>query len=45
MIAIKGLENYIVVDTPDVLMICPKDDKTYHEFLTGTALQGFNDYK
>ncbi|MBO4760674.1 MAG: mannose-1-phosphate guanylyltransferase [Bacteroidales bacterium] len=45
MIALKGLEDYIVVDTPDVLMICPKDDKTYHDFLTGTTLQGFNDYK
>ncbi|MBR6346956.1 MAG: mannose-1-phosphate guanylyltransferase [Bacteroidales bacterium] len=42
LMAVKGLHNYIVVDTGDVLMICPKDDDTFRDFLAGTALPGFD---
>lgn len=31
LVVIKGLENYIVVDTGDVLMICPLSDKAVKE--------------
>ena len=45
LMAIKGLHNYIVVDTGDVLMICPKDDDTFRDFLAGTALPGFEPFR
>jgi mannose-1-phosphate guanylyltransferase len=45
LVAIKGLENYLVIDTPDVLLICPKDDKTYRDFVSGTAFHDFDKYR
>lgn len=33
LIVVKGLEDYMVVDTPDVLMICPRDDASVKEIL------------
>ena len=33
--AIKGLKDYLVVDTGDVLLICPKDDKNFKDFISG----------
>lgn len=33
LIVVKGLENYIVIDTDDVLMICPKEDKSVKEIV------------
>ena len=45
LIAIKGLEDYIVVDTDDVLVICPKDDKKFKDFISGIAMPEFEKYR
>ena len=45
LIAIKGLKDYIVVDTDDVLMICPKEDKSFKEFTSGLAMPGFDKFR
>jgi len=45
LLAIKGLKDYIVVDTDDVLLICPKDDKDYKDFITGLGMPGFEDVR
>ena len=45
VIAVKGLHNFIVVDTPDVLLICPKDDSDYRDFVADTALPEFDDVR
>ena len=45
LIAIKGLEDYMVIDTDDVLLICPKDDKKYKDFMSGTAMPRYEKYK
>lgn len=45
LLAVKGLENYIIVDTDDVLLICPKDDKTFRDFITGIAMPDFEEYR
>ncbi len=45
LIAIKGLENYMVVDTEDVLVICPKDDKKFKEFISGIAMPDYEKYR
>ena len=29
LIVAKGLEDFIVVDTPDALLICPRDDEQW----------------
>ena len=43
--AIKGLKDYAVIDTGDVLLICPKDDKEYKDFLSGLGMPKYEDYR
>ncbi len=45
LIAVKGLEDFMVIDTPDALLICPKDDKTFKEFISGIAMPGYEKYR
>ena len=45
LIAIKGLEDYMVVDTEDALVICPKDDKKFKDFVSGLAMPGYEKYR
>lgn len=45
LVAIRGLEDCIVIDTDDVLLICPRDDKQYKELVTGTGMPGFDEYR
>lgn len=45
LIAIKGLEDYIVLDTQDILMICPRDDAKLKEFITELAMPDFKEYR
>lgn len=34
LVVIKGLKDYMVVNTDDVLMICPKDDTSFKNIIT-----------
>ncbi|MBO4466366.1 MAG: mannose-1-phosphate guanylyltransferase [Bacteroidales bacterium] len=45
LIAIRGLENMIVVDTDDVLMICPRNERKVKEFLSELAMPEYEDYR
>ena len=45
LVAIKGLENYIVIDTDDVLLICPKNDKKFKDFISGIAMPEYEKYR
>lgn len=45
LIAIKGLEDYMVVDTEDALVICPKDDRKFKEFISGIAMPDYEKYR
>lgn len=45
MIAIKGLEDFMVVDTEDALIICPKDDKQFKDFISGIAMPEYEKYR
>lgn len=45
LVAIKGLDDFIVIDTEDVLLICPRDDKQYKELVTSTGMPGFDEYR
>ena len=45
LIAIKGLEDYMVIDTEDALVICPKDDKKFKDFISGLGMPGFEKFR
>lgn len=42
---ICGLEDYMVVDTGDVLLICPRDERKLKELLSNMARPEFQDYR
>lgn len=45
LIAINGLEDYMVIDTEEALVICPKDDKKFKDFISGIAMPEFEKYR
>lgn len=45
LMAIKGLENYMVIDTDDVLLICPKEDRKFKDFIAGIAMPDFEEFR
>lgn len=45
LVVVRGLENYIVVDTDDVLMICKRDDKELKSIISDIAMPDFEDYR
>ena len=45
LVAVKGLEDYMVIDTDDALVICPKDDKKFKEFISGIAMPEYEKYR
>lgn len=45
LIAARGLENFVIVDTGSALLICPKDDRKIKEFTAGLAMPDFENYR
>lgn len=45
LVAVKGLENYIVVDTDDALLICPRDERVFRDFTSGLGMPDFEDFR
>ena len=45
LIAVKGLKDYMVIDTEDVLVICPKDDRKFKGFISGIAMPEYEKYR
>ena len=45
LVAISGLTDYLVIDTDDVLLICPKDDKKFKDFISGIAMPEYEKYR
>ena len=45
LIAVEGLEDYIVLDTDDILFICPRDKDRRKAFLSGISKQNFEKYR
>ena len=37
LLVVKGLENYLVVDTPDALLICPRDETQFRQLFNDIA--------
>ena len=45
LVAIKGLDNYMIIDTDDALVICPKDDKSFKELISGIIMPEYEKYR
>lgn len=45
LIAIKGLQNYMVVDAGDVLLVCPRNDREFKDFISGIAMPGYEPFR
>lgn len=45
LIAVKGLSDFMVIDTEDALVICPKDDKKFKDFISGIAMPEYEKYR
>lgn len=45
LIAISGLEDYIVIDTDDVLLICPKDDRKFKDFISQIGMPEYEKFR
>ncbi len=43
--AIKGLKDYLVVDTDDALLICPRDDKQFKDFIAALGMPGYEEFR
>lgn len=44
LVVVKGLENYLVVNTDDVLMICPRDDSKFKEVIADLAVNDKSEF-
>ena len=42
---LRGLKDFVVVDTGDVLMVCPRDDRKIKELLSEIALPQYKEYR
>lgn len=45
LIAVCGLDNYAVVDTGKALLICPRDDKKFREFIVNLSKSDYEKYR
>ena len=45
LVAVRGLENFIVVDTDDVLLICPRDEQKAKEVIANVAMPEYEKYR
>ena len=36
--ALKGLEDYLVIDTDDALLVCPRDEKSFKDLVSGLGM-------
>ncbi|MBR5432714.1 MAG: mannose-1-phosphate guanylyltransferase [Bacteroidales bacterium] len=44
LVVVKGLKDYMVIDTADALMICPRDDASVKEILVDLAVKDKESY-
>lgn len=45
LFAVCGLDDYAIVDTEQVLLICPKDDRRFRDFMSNLAMPQFEKYR
>ena len=45
LFVVRGLENYIVVDTEDALLICPREEQLLKDTLSSLKSPGYEEFK
>lgn len=45
LIAVRGLEDYVVVDTEDVLLICPRNKEEFNDLAAHTGIPELEKYR
>ena len=45
LVAVKGLKDFMVLDLPDVLLICPRDEQSIKDFMSELSLPEYEDYR
>ena len=45
LIALRGVNDFIVIDTGDVLLVCPRDEQKLKDFLSELAMPAFEEYR
>ena len=45
LLAIRGLDDFMVIDTEDVLMICPRNEAKLKDFLSQLAMPEFEEFR
>ncbi len=45
LVAVKGLKDFVVLDLDDVLLVCPRDEKSLTDFLSELALPEYESYR
>jgi len=45
LVAVRGLEDFIVVDTDDVLLICPRDEQKVKEVIANVAMPEYEKFR
>lgn len=45
LIVLKGLENYMVIDTDDVLVICPREEKQFKDLIADIAMPDYEKFR
>ena len=45
LFAFKGLQNYMVIDAGDVLLICPRDNKAFKDFISDIAMPEYEAFR
>lgn len=45
LVAVRGLENFIVVDTGDVLLVCPREEQKAKEIIANVAMPEYEKFR
>ena len=45
LVAVRGLDNFIVVDTGDVLLVCPREEQKAKEIIANVAMPEFEKFR
>ena len=45
LVVVRGLDNFIVVDTGDVLMVCPRDEQKAKEVISNIAMPDYEKFR
>lgn len=45
LLAVRGLDNFVVIDTGDVLMVCPRDVDKLKDFISEIAMPEYEEFR